>query len=111
MLPKEIITKFDDFLAKRELSLEAVVIGGAALGLLGIVSRHTRDCDILHPKLPDAIISAAKEFAATVRKEGEPLQDDWLNNGPHSVGDLLPVGWQDRLRPIYKGGAIALQDI
>ena len=108
MLPKEIIAKFDRFLAKRELSLEAVVIGGAALGLLGVVSRHTRDCDILHPKLPDDIVLAAKEFAAVIRKEGEPLRDDWLNNGPHSVGDLLPVGWQDRLRPLYKGRAIAL---
>ncbi|MCP4603751.1 MAG: hypothetical protein GY847_25080 [Proteobacteria bacterium] len=51
MKPKETVTLFDAFPAERGLSFEAVVIGGAALGLLGLVSRQTRDCDILHPQL------------------------------------------------------------
>ena len=41
------------------VELEAVVIGGAALNLLGVVHRTTKDCDILHPALPQAVVEAA----------------------------------------------------
>ena len=108
MKPIETITAFDSFLAKRGLSLEAVVIGGAALGLLGVVTRQTRDCDILHPKLPKTIRDAAQEFARTRSAEGDLLTDDWLNNGPSSLTDVLPPGWKDRLQIAYKGKALTL---
>ncbi len=108
MRPEETIAGFDTFLAARGLSFEAVVIGGAALGLLGVVSRHTRDCDILHPKLPREIQDAAKEFAETRNREGDLLADDWLNNGPSSLADVLPPGWKDRLQIAYKGNAVIL---
>ena len=108
MKPIETITAFDSFLAKRGHSLEAVVIGGAALGLLGVVSRQTRDCDILHPKLPEYIQDAAKEFARLRSTEGDLLDEEWLNNGPSSLADLLPPRWKDRLRVAYKGKSITL---
>ena len=108
MKPKETIAGFDSFLWERSLSFEAVVFGGAALGLLGVVSRQTRDCDILHPKLPKAIQDAAKEFAKIRNVKGDLLADDWLNNGPSSLTDVLPTGWKDRLQVAYKGKAIIL---
>jgi len=46
MNPHDVITRFDEFLAERELRLEAVVIGGTALALLGVIDRPTRDCDV-----------------------------------------------------------------
>ncbi|MDJ0765940.1 MAG: hypothetical protein QNJ97_23350 [Myxococcota bacterium] len=98
MKPKETIAGFDAFLAERGLSFEAVVIGGTALGLLGVVSRQTRDCDILHPKLPKVIQDAAKKFAEIRNREGDLLASDWLNNGPSSLADVLPTGWMDRLQ-------------
>ena len=70
-----------------------VIVGGAALGLLGVVSRETRDVDILAfarargrgawtpvpppQPLPDA-------FAGAIRTVGRDLglADDWLNTGP-----------------------------
>jgi hypothetical protein len=108
MKPIETITAFDSFLAERDLSFEAVVIGGAALGLLGVISRQTRDCDILCPKLPRAIQDTAKEFAQLRSRGGDLLGDDWLNNGPASLTDVLPPGWKDRLQVAYKGKAITL---
>lgn len=90
MKPKETIAGFDKFLEERGLSFEAIVIGGAALGLLGVVSRQTRDCDILHPKLARAIEDAAVEYAEMRRREGDMLAADWLNNGPSSLADVLP---------------------
>ncbi|HEY8211352.1 MAG TPA: DUF6036 family nucleotidyltransferase [Myxococcaceae bacterium] len=49
MLPTIVIPAFDAFLAARGLRLEAIVIGGTALNLLGVVRRETRDCDVLAP--------------------------------------------------------------
>jgi hypothetical protein len=107
--PKEIISTFDSFLAQRGFRFEAVVIGGAALGLLGFVTRQTRDCDILYPALPEAIRSAAVEFAVQERLRGEALDDDWLNNGPSSLAEALPAGWINRVHVVFSGRAITLK--
>jgi hypothetical protein len=104
-----VLQAFDAYLAERELRLEAVVIGGAALNLLGVVQRTTRDCDILYPSLPPAVVEAARDFAARRRSAGDSLADDWLNNGPESLAALLPAGWQDRLVEVFRGEAIILR--
>lgn len=90
MKPIEIIPQFDAFLAERGLKLVAIATGGAALALLGIISRETRDFDLIEPEL-SAI-----------------LRDDWLNNGPASLGPLLPKDWKNRLQLLYQGKAIRL---
>lgn len=111
MKPKETIAAFDAYLADRGLEIDAVVIGGAALGLLGIVSRQTRDCDILHPSIAPTIAEAAREFASLRRRSGDPLDDDWLDNGPSSLADVLPAAWPERLRVVYQGIAITLRSL
>lgn len=111
MKPRETIERFDRFLAARGLELDAVVVGGAALGLLGVVSRQTRDCDVLHPDLPEPVKVAAGDFAAEERRQGRDLQDDWLNNGPASLSDVLPDGWRDRLQTAFEGEAIRLKTL
>ncbi len=62
MHPRQTIKQFDLFLTARGIRFEATVIGGTALGLLGVSSRQTRDCDILYPELPHEIREAAREF-------------------------------------------------
>jgi hypothetical protein len=109
MRPWEMLTAFDRFLADRGLRLEAVVIGGADLNLLGVVSRPTKDCDILHPALPREILEAARAFAAEMRSRGDTLADDWLNNGPSSLAQHLPPAWQARLQIVFTGQALLLR--
>ncbi len=109
MRPKETLTRFDAFLAERRLTLDAVVVGGAALGLLGVISRETRDCDIIHPALSEEVRRAAIEFAAQTRKRGELLDDEWLNNGPASLVAVLPAGWLDRVEVVFSGAALTLR--
>src|SRR5689334_22724875 len=110
MTPHATLTAFDRYLAERGLRLEAVVVGGAALNLLGVVARPTRDCDILHPALPTAVAAAARAFAAECRARGEAL-DDWLNNGPAAPAAQLPAGWPDRLQPVFSGTALILRTL
>jgi hypothetical protein len=108
VLPRPIIEAFDRYLASLELRFEAVVIGGSALALLGLISRPTRDFDILAPPLPPEIAAAARAFAQQQRSLGIELFDDWLNNGPLQVGPLLPSGWQQRVQPAFAGRAMLL---
>ena len=108
MKPTEIIPRFDEFLADRGLTLEAIVVGGTALALLGIILRETRDCDVIEPELTGDIREGAQTFAIEMRSQGVILRDDWLNNGPSTLAPLLPEGWRNRLQPLYQGRAITL---
>jgi hypothetical protein len=78
------------------------VVGGSALLALGLVSRATRDVDVLAivngaeltsaRPLPAALAGAAQTVA---RDFG--LSKDWLNPGPTSLLDLgLPEGFFER---------------
>lgn len=111
MRPKEIIERFDEYLADQGLALSAIVVGGAALGLLGVVSRQTQGCDIIHPQLPEVIRDASSRFAADQRRRGIDLREDWLNNGPASLIWDLPVGWEERLQPASQGKAVTLRTL
>ncbi len=108
MKPLEIIPRFDAFLAARGYVLEAIVTGGAALALLGIINRETQDCDLIEPELSSALLEASCTFATEMRERGWVLRDDWLNNGPASLGPLLPEGWKNRLQIIHQGKVIRL---
>jgi hypothetical protein len=111
MEPHVVIAAFDAFLAERGLRFEAVVIGGTALNLLGVVRRTTRDCDVLHPEIPVSVLQAAKDFALERSRLGDPLQNDWLNNGPASLTKALPQGWQERLISVFEGKAVVLRSL
>lgn len=108
MLPRPTIEAFDRQLLALGLRFEGVVIGGSALGLMGVIHRPTRDFDILVPELPPEIVSAACDFAKAQREAGVDLQDDWLNNGPMQLGDVLPPGWRERVQRIFEGQALVL---
>jgi hypothetical protein len=108
MKPAEIIRFFDEFLLKRSKRFEAVCIGGTALALLKVISRETRDCDVLSPVIPDDIKELSKEFAREVSGQGLLLQEGWLNNGPSSLIRDLPPGWEGKTVLIYEGEAIRL---
>jgi hypothetical protein len=87
MLPRNqwtLQTTLPEFLSKQGLRFEAVVVGGTALNLLGVVARATKDCDVLVPEVPEDVDKAARAFAAACRAAGQVLGDDWFNNEPRS---------------------------
>ena len=62
MQPKQTIEAFDCFLAEKEERFSAVIIGAGALSLLGVISRETRDIDVLDPPLPQERRTWAMSF-------------------------------------------------
>lgn len=111
MHPDQTLSAFDQFLVAEGLRFEAVVIGGAALALLGITERQTRDCDVLDPVLPEEITRAAREFARQQRAAGADLADDWFNNGPRELAKVLPADWPERVIELRIGEGLTLRTL
>jgi hypothetical protein len=111
MKPAETLSFFDTYLVTEGLRLEAIIVGGAALGLLGVICRETHDCDVIEPSLPEEVLAAAHRFATAERSRGASLKNSWLNNGPSSLTSILPAGWRDRLQRAFAGKAILLHTL
>lgn len=111
MTPTLVIKEFDEFLFSKKLKFEAVIIGGSALAILGIISRGTQDVDVLDPLIPLEILEASKEFARIHKISDTNLKENWLNHGPSSLSSYLRPGWRLRLQPLFLGQAISFQTL
>lgn len=105
-----------DLLAAGGQEVGIVILGGAALNLLGIVHRATRDVDVIalgqppshaaphHLERPDTLPEALVTAAATVARD-LGLAQDWLNTAPAGQWDTgLPPGLEQRLHWRRFGG-------
>ena len=95
-----------ELLAADDETLSVVIIGGAALNLLGVVSRTTRDVDVvaMTSSPGQALVAPANPLPAPLVKAVETVARDlglapnWLNRGPASQWEIgLPPGFADRL--------------
>lgn len=102
--------------------VDLLVCGGSALQALRLVSRTTRDVDVValvsHNSAKGLIMSTAKplpahlvEAAKKVERDFQ-LKDDWLNPGPTSALDLgLPEGMLERAETCNYGNALTVRFI
>ena len=100
----EALNALGTLLASRGRRYEVVLIGGGNLLLRGVITRPTKDGDLLGERrrdgtvgrtdhLPAPLMQAIADVATTYG-----LKDDWLNLGPRSLLDLgLPSGFESRL--------------
>jgi hypothetical protein len=100
-----------DLLAYRGEEYEIVLVGGGNLVLRGIVSRATRDADVVGQRRADGRVVPIRQLPETLARavsevaQAEDLAADWLNVGPESLLDLgLPAGFEDRLALRRFGG-------
>lgn len=101
----KVIEEFDLFLNDKSLKFEAIIIGGAALSILHIISRMTEDVDCIDPVIPNDIKIASSEFIIKNSQYGlNP--EKFLNNGPISIIKTLPIGWRERTQLIFQGKAL-----
>lgn len=114
MDPSVTVPAFDAFLHERGLRFEAVVIGGSALVLLGLITRTTVDVDVIDPRVPDHVLSAAEAFAASQVGRELGIVSGWLNSKAHEFVGVyggLPEGWRSRLVPLWSGKALVLRTL
>jgi hypothetical protein len=99
----ELLTAVAEQLAARGAHAELVVIGGSALLAIGLISRPTRDVDIVallaDQKLVDPRPLPAELVAARDRVARDfGLPENWLNALPADLLDFgLPEGFVERL--------------
>ncbi|MCG2721525.1 MAG: DUF6036 family nucleotidyltransferase [Thermodesulfovibrionales bacterium] len=98
---------------------ELVVCGGSALNVLGLVSRTTKDVDVVAfaEKLPNGNINLVKaqpfplileETMKRVSRDFD-LPENWLNPGPTSAVDFgLPAGLMERVETKKFGAALTI---
>ena len=109
---EEALSALGEVLEARGTPFELVIVGGGALSLLGLISRPTKDLDVVAvivddrytsaEPLPHLLSRARDDVAAAL---GIPR--DWLNAGPTSLLDFgLPSGFNDRLITRRYGGLI-----
>lgn len=96
----------DNALKKHDLERELIICGGSALIILGIVSRQTRDVDVISPKMDAELIAIADSIAASIS-----LRKGWLNNGPSILAGELPSGWESRAVPVFQGTHLHIKSI
>ena len=84
------VRKFDQFLESRGERFDAIVIGGAALNVMSVISRETIDVDCLDPSIPESI---------------------WINNGPETLIRELETDWRKCIVTIFIGKAITFQTL
>lgn len=110
----ELFAALGEQLAVQDAQIELVVIGGAALLAIGLISRPTRDVDVVglltaegiaDPRpLPEPVVVARARVA---RDFGLP--EDWLNTGPADLLDFgLPDGLVGRLDRRDYGPALSI---
>lgn len=104
---REAIEKFDQYLSENGLNFEAIIIGGAALNIMDVISRQTKDVDFLDPDIPEEIKKASENFATK-----NPIlkldPKNWMNNGPKTLINDLPKDWRNDLQKIYEGKSLTL---
>jgi hypothetical protein len=107
-----LLSALGEQLARSGKRYSIVVVGGSALLALGLISRATRDVDVVAllydetivsaKPLPEGLLDAARIVAADV---GRP--QDWLNDGPASLIDFgLPEGFLERAKRRDYGEAL-----
>ena len=106
---KEILSDFDSFLEEKGERFECILIGGAALRIMDVVSRFTRDADVLDPAIPDPIKDASVEFAEQYEKE--ELSPEWFNDTAKAFSYGLPKGWRTRTVKIFNGKSLSFETL
>jgi hypothetical protein len=108
-----ILSALGDQLATQGERFEIVVVGGSALLVLGLVTRTTKDIDVV--ALADrGVLRSSEPLPETLRASADRvardfgLSEDWLNSGPTDLLRLgLPEGFWSRIITRHYGDALS----
>lgn len=103
---KSVFKALDKELKSAKVQRELIICGGAALIALGVVSRQTRDVDVLSPLIDKNLKNIAIKLAPSLG-----LKENWLNNGPIELTEELPKGWESRSSIVFEGSNLIVKSI
>lgn len=103
---KKTFESLNKALKNKNLEREIIICGGAALISLGIISRQTLDVDVITPKIDSDFSAIADSLAKNLS-----LHSGWLNNGPESLAEDLPKGWEDRTKEVYRDSNLIVKSL
>ena len=104
------LTVLGNVLYDRRLHFEVVAIGGGGLLLLGMITRPTKDVDLVALVDNGNFVSAKylpKPLLDAIAEVGTALQlgKNWINAGPSDLFLMgLPNGFADRMNTNHYGG-------
>jgi len=101
-----VFQKLNDELNQRNIQREIVICGGAALIALDVISRETKDVDVLKPKIDSELKAAAAAVAKSLK-----LAENWLNNGPAILMKELPPDWESHCEVIFEGSNLVISSL
>jgi hypothetical protein len=99
-----------EILSDRNLHFEVVAVGGGSLLLLGLITRPTKDLDLVAlvdkgdfisaRSLPKLLLDAIAEVGIALK-----LGKNWINSGPTDLLSMgLPEGFSTRMDTQHYGG-------
>ncbi len=74
--------------------------------MMGVISRETRDLDVITPDIDPVLLSAAQVIAAKLG-----LDREWLNNGPSGFIKDLESYWELRTQVIFEGSFLVVKSL
>lgn len=104
-IPKA-LSLLDKELTNKKVKAELIICGGAALILMGIVSRETIDVDVIAKTIPDVVLDAAIIVAKKLK-----YREDWLNNRVNPIIERLPKDWEKHLVTLFTGKSVTIKSI
>ncbi|OFZ82614.1 MAG: hypothetical protein A2583_07905 [Bdellovibrionales bacterium RIFOXYD1_FULL_53_11] len=93
-------------LARSGRSFVLYVCGGAALRLLGIISRDTSDIDVIADVLDPLVVEAKNKVAQKLR-----ISEDWINNKVNPIAERLPAHWMDHCVEVFKASNLTVYSL
>ncbi len=100
------LTLLNFYLKKKNHKRSFIICGGASLILQGIISRTTKDIDIVAPPidkiLEEAAISVANDLG---------LDTHWLNSDPETISRDLQKGWEERVFEVFKDSNLVVYSL
>ncbi len=100
---EQALSTLGDVLESRGVACEVVVVGGGALQLLGLITRPTKDLDVV-ALVRDGKLEGADPFPPDLARARDDVANalgipaDWLNPGPTALlTHGLPEGFDERV--------------
>lgn len=103
---KKTLDLLNSYLEQKGLSRTFIICGGASLILQGIVTRGTKDIDVVGPELDDRLKEAAVYVADQLG-----LNPHWLNTEPRGLAKDMTPGWEKRIFEVYRSTCLIVHSI